>query len=134
VRNSTFNFNLTILNSNARNKSRIESRENFLLALLLPFFSPESRADAESHLLHILASVLISSILQTEKPFVVPIPTMVSLVLSAEPRVTRGGSDVCYNLNSLLLLITDFRGISEDILVKLSHVIYIYLEESGGKS
>jgi len=92
--------------------------------LFLPFLSPERRADAESHLLHILASLLISGVLQTETPFVVSIPAMVGLVLSREPRVTRSGANILRNLNSLLLLVGEVGSTSKDLLIKLAgHVV-----------
>ena len=54
---------------------------------------------------HILASVLITGVLQTEQPLVILIPAVVCLVLGGKPRTTWGGAYIFDYLDSSLLLI-----------------------------
>ena len=105
----------------ARQALNLESRESLLFTLLFPLLSPKRGADAKSHLLHVLASILISSILQTEKPLVIPIPAVISLVLGVKPRVTRSGANILHNLDGILLLVSELGSASENSLIELRH-------------
>jgi len=101
--------------------SKLETRKPPFLALLFPLLGPNSWADTKCHLLHILASLFISSVFQTKKPLVVPVPAMVGLVISGEPSVTRGGAHIFDHLHGLLLVFGEFGDFSEHGLVKLWH-------------
>lgn len=94
----------------------LKSSEGLLLSLFIPLLGPNGRTNANSQLPHILASLLISGILDTEKPFVISIPTVVGLILGWESRITNGSLDVSNNLHGLLLLIGDLNLLSENSL------------------
>lgn len=120
------NFNENIQPQDSQKSSRtlkLESRERVLKTLLFPLFSPNIRTDTESHLLHILAPFLISCILQTEKPLVIPIPAVGRLVLGGEPHITGGGTDILDNLDGLLVVLGELGGASENSLVELGHLV-----------
>lgn len=105
---------------------RLESREGIFLTLFFPFLGPKSWADTESLLFHALASFLVTGILQAEKPLVVPIPTVISLVLGMEPSIAGGCANVLYNVDGTLLIVRELRSTSENSLIEFSHDIPLY--------
>lgn len=86
------------------------ARKATRLALLVPLCDPKGRADGIGVLTQRLAFVfVVSGLIRTQEPFVVPIPAMQGLILGGETFVARGGAHSLDHVESSLFLLVQFR-------------------------
>ena len=79
------------------------------LTLFVPLFGPKAWADTRCHLPHVFTAILIAGVLYTKKPFVVPIPAVICLVLGSEPSIAWSSANTLDDINRCLLLLGELK-------------------------
>ena len=98
----------------------LDPHEAVFISGLIPVLNPISRADTERVLSVSLALVVvISSLLQADKPLIVTIPAVKSLVLGGETVVTGSGSNVLDLVQQVFLLLRKGWNLITENLVQL---------------
>ena len=72
--------------------------------LLIPLLRPNSWANLDGQVAHVLTSLLVFGRLQAQEPLVVPIPAMVGLIRRGETSISRGSTVSLDFVEKFLLL------------------------------